>query len=296
MSDGQSVITGATGNEAANAGVIVEHVVQNEARKEQAPIQTDDKSTGSDAGETGDTGEEGKPKEPADGEEKALPKGVQRRIDRAVREKYQAQAKADALEQRLERLEAGQRGQQQNAGKPANNGEPKIADFNDFDEYVTAKARYIAKAELQEGMTAFERRSGEEKAQAAQRQTAEGWNKRVAAVSKEIPDFAEVVSGSDVPMSTVMQQVIVESEHGPKVAHYLATHEEEGQEIANMTPIAAVRALMRIEDKLKSKPTTATPAPISPTGSKSTAGVKALTDSMSQDEFEKRRRAFIKKR
>jgi len=105
-----------------------------------------------------------------------------------------------------------------------------------------------------------------------------------------------VVSESETPLTPTMRQAIMESDAGPKLAYYLASHPDEAEAIAASTPLKAVRALMRIEDSFSVKQTTSTPAPISPTGSRSTTAVKSLTDPMSQNEFEKRRRAFLAKR
>jgi len=185
------------------------------------------------------------------------------------------------LEERLAKAEPA---------RPTDPGMPTIDKFDNFDEYVTAKAEYIASQTLSK----HEERQAAEKAKAAQEQTVEGWNKRVAAA--DIPDFHDVVAASDVPMTSIMQQAIMESENGPKLAYHLATNPADAERIAGMTPIGAVRALTLIEEGLK-KPVAVSKAtpPITPVGSKATS-IKSLLDVKDYDEFSKRRAAQIAKR
>lgn len=175
------------------------------------------------------------------------------------------------------------------SGKDA---EPQLKDFENFDEYVTAKARFIAAAEIKATLARNGEATEAERAQAAQRHSAESWNKQLMEFVKEVPDFHDIVDGSQAPISMAMKQAIDESSNSPKLVHYLATHLEEAEKIAAMTPIGAVRALTLIEEGFK-KPVAVTKAapPITPTGSRSTA-VKSLLDITTQAEFEKRRREF----
>jgi hypothetical protein len=114
--------------------------------------------------------------------------------------------------------------------------------------------------------------------------------------SADIPDFHDVLAASDVPMTSIMQQAIMESENGPRLAYHLATNPADAERIAGMTPIGAVRALTLIEEGLK-KPVAVSKAtpPITPVGSKATS-IKSLLDVKDYDEFSKRRAAQIAKR
>lgn len=225
--------------------------------------------------------------------EEALPKGVQRRIDRAVRQKYEAEARAKMLEERLSAVESrqAQQPQQQMA-----QGEPRLEDFDNFDAYIAAKAEFVADRKIQQTLAEREKRQEAERAQTARQQTVAGWNKRVAAAEGDLPDFHDVVSSSDVRMTPPMAGAIMESEHGPKLAYYLATHPDEADAISDMSPVAAVRALTRIEDKLISQPAqvTKTPPPTSPVGVKAKA-TKDPAD-MSFEEFSKWRTAQVGRR
>lgn len=213
---------------------------------------------------------------------------MQKRIDRAVRQKYEAEARTKMLEERLTAMESRQY-QAPPQQRQQDDSEPTIDKFDNFDQYVAAKAEYIASRTINKTLT---EREAQQKAayEAAERtKTADSWTKRIAAATVEMPDFEEVLASSDVPMTNSMQQAIMESEHGTKLAYYLATHPDEATDIAGMSPIGAIRTLGRIEERLATaKPvvkTTNAPAPITPIGSRAT--VSKDPGKMSDAEYEK---------
>jgi len=231
------------------------------------------------------------PPEPEKPKEPEVPKGVQKRIDRAVREKYEAQARAKMLEERLAALE--QRAEPRQA--PISNSEPTIDKFDNFDEYVAAKAEFIAKRQIESTLSEREKSQMAAKEAAARQQSVDSWTKRVSAATADLPDFEDVIASSDVPMTDVMQQSIMESDIGPKVAYYLATHPDEALKIAQLPPIRAVAALGRLEERLETakpatKPTQA-PPPVQPVGSRATASKDP--GKMSDAEYAKWRKAKV---
>lgn len=229
---------------------------------------------------------EDKPKEPD------VPKGVQKRIDRAVRAKYEAEARAKVLEERLAALEQRQYAQptQQSSIKDS---EPTIDKFDSFDEYVAAKAAYIAKQQIESTLTEREKRESAAREATERQKTVESWEKRVAQATAEMPDFEDVIASSEVPMTGPMQQVIMESDIGPKLAYHLANNPDEATKIAQMSPIRAIAALGRLEERLVSeKPgvkSTSTPPPIQTVGNR--AGVKKDPGKMSDAEYAKWRKS-----
>lgn len=215
---------------------------------------------------------------------------------RLARERANAQRELQSEREQRIRLEE-RLNQHAPAQTPAGDAEPNLKDYTDFGKYTEAMARYVTKQEMKGALAERETAAKTERANAAQAATAADWNKKVSASLKDMPDFNEVMAeASDVPMPPHMQQAIMESDEGPRLAYYLAQHPEDAFRIAAMTPNGAVRALTLIEVGFQKKPVTATPAPITPIGSRPTAGPKALTSPMSQSEFERRRRAFIAKR
>ncbi len=227
--------------------------------------------------------------EPPKPEEPPIPKGVQKRIDRAVRQKYEAEARAKALEEELGRIRA--QVPQAPARQPADT-EPTIDQFDNLDAFVAAKAKWIAQSQIEHTLTEREKREAAERAAAEHQKTVESWVRRSAEVASEIPDFEEVVGASDLLVTPAMHSAIMESELGPKVAYHLATHPEEAESIARMSPAGTLRAIGRLEERLASaKPavkTTEAPPPLKPVGNRAT--VTKDPGKMSDAEYEKWRR------
>lgn len=218
-----------------------------------------------------------------------LDRQIERRIarERAKHERETAELRQIAL----------QRERQQEPQRQAPQGEPKLEDFDNFDTYIAAKAEFIADKKINQTLTEREQRQAEERAQTARLRTVDSWNKRIATAEAEMPDFRDVIGNADVPMSAPMQQAIMESDAGPKLAYYLATHPDEAADIAEMSPVATVRALTRIEDKLLAQPVARksnVPPPVEP------VGVKAKADkdpsSMTDKEFAEWRKRQIAQR
>jgi hypothetical protein len=219
-----------------------------------------------------------------------VPKGVQKRIDRAVRQKYEAEARTRVLEERVAAMEARQVG---GPTRPAEPSEPTIDHFDNFDEYVAAKASYIAKQQIESTLTAREQAQAAERAAHSQREVAESWGRKLEQATVEMPDFEEVLGATDLPMTPVMRQAIMESDVGPKLAYYLATHPAEAVQIASMQGTGAVRTLGRIEERLEAaRPTakaTNAPAPVVPVGARAT--VRKDPGKMSDAEYAKWRKS-----
>lgn len=216
-----------------------------------------------------------------------LEKQIGKRLARE-QTKYQRELQAE----REARIRLEERLAQHKPEEKKADGEPQLTDYDDFQKYSRDLAKWVAKQELESTLSERDKKQKEEKAHATQQQMADGWNKKVQAALKDMPDYVEVVSGTEAPMSQAMQQAIMESDQGPKLAYHLATHPDEAAQIAAMTPFQAVRALTLIEAGFKAKSVTQTPAPETPIGSRQTSGVKSLVDIKSQAEFEKRRREF----
>lgn len=222
--------------------------------------------------------------------EEPIPKGVQKRIDRAVRQKYEAEARANELERRVQQFEQQQRQPAQQKAE----GEPRIEHFENIEDYVSAKAAFVADQRIQHTLTTRERAEAENRAQAAQRQSADNWNKRVQLATAELPDFEDVVASSDIRFNEPsVLLAIQESNIGPKIAYYLASNPDEADEIAQMRGSSAIRAIGRIEAKLElgKASITKAPPPIEPTGTKAKA-VKSPSD-MSDSEFDSWRKRHI---
>jgi hypothetical protein len=110
-----------------------------------------------------------------------------------------------------------------------------------------------------------------------------------------MPDFEDVLSSSEVPMTGPMQQAIMESDIGPRLAYHLASNPEEAVKIAEMSPMGAIRALGRLEERLASQKTeiktTNAPPPIKTVGTRAT--VTKDPGKMSDAEYAKWRKSTV---
>ena len=228
---------------------------------------------------------------PANVEAKPAPTAeeLQKKFDRDAamqRRKYERQLQAE----REERIRLEERLSAVNPKIDTQEQIPTIDKFDNIDDYVDAKAERKFKQMLFQ----LKKQQQEAEQRTMLEQLAVSWNKKIAAA--DLPDFHEVTEGLERRITPAMQQAIVESDNGPKLAYHLATHPEDAERIARMTPIGAVRALTLIEEGL-TKPVAVSQAtpPIKPVGSKSTS-IKSLLDVKDYDEFTKRRAAQIAKR
>lgn len=233
--------------------------------------------------------------EPAKPKDEPIPKGVQRRIDRAVRQKYEAEARANELERRIRQIES--QAQPVTRQQQGSEGEPRLDQFEDIESYVSAKAAWVADQRINSTLTAREKAEAEARQQATQRTVAETWQKRIAQATAELPDYDDVVGSSDIVFTDAATiAAIQESDIGPQIAYYLASNPDEADEIAQLSGTAAIRAIGRLEAKIEGKTVSVTkaPPPIKPVGQK--AKVTKSPTEMSADEFAAWRKRHIARR
>lgn len=217
----------------------------------------------------------------------------QRRLDRQKTARIQAETRADIAERRVAELEA------QSKPQPAS-GEPKREDFpDDYEAYLRAVARHDARQETAATLKAErEARQGKEKqgTEAARNEKlAKDWTEREKTFQSATKDYEETVMPFvDDELQSFSQQArmaIVESEVGPNLLHHLATHLEEAERIAGLSPNRQIAELGKLEEKISAPPkkTTSAPAPITPVNGGKTAS-KDISK-MSQEEYEQHRKS-----
>ena len=109
-------------------------------------------------------------------------------------------------------------------------------------------------------------------------------------------DFDEVVG--ELKPTSPWSNALMRSENGEDIAYYLGKDKaKEGRRIAALDPVSQILEIGRISAKLELQPQerktpSEAPAPIKPVGGSNAPSSKKLTD-MTQDEFEKKRRAQI---
>lgn len=124
---------------------------------------------------------------------------------------------------------------------------------------------------------------------------------REKAFAESVKDYQSVAYDENVKISAPMAEEIRDSELGPEMAYYLGKHPEEASRIAQLSGRAAIREMVKLEDRLqaeKQKPVKkVSKAPPPPSGIKgSEPGFKVSTtdpesDKMSDEEWFKREEA-----
>ena len=134
---------------------------------------------------------------------------------------------------------------------------PQRAAFASDQEYMDARDAYLIK----------KTRAEDRKEQAALAAKAEAeravrsYGERLAEVKKEVPDFdARIEAAKDLPIPQHIQEAMLESAVGPKIALYFADHRDEHARIVGLRPAAALRELGKVEAMLETAAAPATPA------------------------------------
>lgn len=210
-----------------------------------------------------------KPDEPKPETEEQRKSKFQRRIERKNADLAAERMRSQMLQERLERLEAQARPQQQ---KDA--GAPTLDQFEDFESYMSARVAYEAEKVVETRLGKVQQQEAARKAQEAQSRVLTSWQDKQTAAAEKYADFDEVVSESDAPVTPSMSQAIVESDLGADIAYYLAQHPDDAKAIAQLSPIRQIAAIGKLEavvSAVPAKKVTEAPAPITPTGSKAKA-------------------------
>jgi hypothetical protein len=233
---------------------------------------------------------EAKPEEPETPEQAAKRQGrrFERKLDKAYRQRAEAQARAEFLQQELEKVK------QTPAAAKAAEGEPTLAQFDyDPEKYAAAKADYAKTQAVKE----FESKQKQQSAHAEHAKLISSWEEKVAKAEDKFDDFHEVVG--DLQPNTPFVAAIMHADNGPDVAHYLGKHASEAESIAKLPPLQQVFEIGKLAAKLSATPVqpkapSKAPAPIAPLTGTTPATSASLDDtSMSDEAWMKMRRKQV---
>jgi hypothetical protein len=250
--------------------------------------------------------------EPEDPAAEASPKpakGVQKRIDELVRQREDAERRADAERQEKLRLlalvEKGPKPEPKS--EPEEDPEPQrptreaFADATAYEEalanYADQKASWSAKRAVKEALAEQEQKVEQRQRDEAQKAAIEAYTTRVQKASEKYPDYKQVAESPDVSVSIPMAHAIMHSEHGPEIAYHLGKNPEEAKRISALQPALQLVELGLLVAKLTTpapkeetpspqpvKPVSAAPKPIKPLGPSSEKPNKDPSE-MSMDEY-----------
>lgn len=218
--------------------------------------------------------------------------GVQKRIDELTRERYEAQRQAERWKQEAER-----RTPQAQRAEPT--PPPKLDDFKDVDSYLAARdtwvldqaeARITQKTQEQSQQQQAEHQHHQQAIERQQR--VERFTAQEADAATRYQDYQQAVASPHLQQAISTRPDILESvldsEHGPDIAYFLAKNPAKLQTLTSLTPLAAVREIGRIEQMFlggpKNQPTNA-PDPVRTVGSKAEAARNP--ENMSMAEYRK---------
>lgn len=177
----------------------------------------------------------------------------QKRVNELTRQRYEAQREAQRLQAEMAEL----RQQVARLTQP-----PPPDPSQDFPAYV----RHLASEEARSLVEAQQGQWQQHQEQQRFQTIAQQYATREAEYVASHPDYPEAVEAfvSVVGENPQLAEVLMTSDHGPAVAHYLGSHLDEAASIAAMPPHLAAAAVARIEARVtpKPKPATSTPAPV----------------------------------
>lgn len=257
-----------------------------EAAEETPPAESaEDSETPGDDSEQEEETPEGQPKRKG---------GYQRRIDKLTRRNAELAARLEALEQ-----PSGKTSETQQPAANTAEGKPQTKDFSTWEEYTEALTAWTID-QRENG-----RKAEEAKAVRAQQAKAvqQAWGEQVAKGEEAYEDFDDIVVQSKLPVSSTVQQAILESDHGAHLAYWLGTHADELGRINKLSPLAAMRELLKIETQFHTAATpkpankvTKAPPPARPVGG-SAKPVKSIDDpDLPYEEYEKLRNKQLARR
>lgn len=200
---------------------------------------------------------------------------MQRRVDRVTAARYQAEARAQQLEEQLARY--------QQQAQPEE-GERQSIDPARMDEIVSQKAREIARVEqvAERSNKAFE---------SGVKSFGEAFKASVAAV---IDEAGPLIDPKGLPTS--LGEAILDSDEPAKLLHYLGQNPDAAESLRGLTAAQLGRRIERIEASMKQPGTTPSKAPKPLEPIKGRGEVSKDPTEMSDKEFAAWRKAQIAKR
>ena len=217
-----------------------------------------------------------------------------RRAQRRERQKRFARQQAEELRQLREKvaaLETGKTDTSQSA--ESEDAPPKEEDFDDYSEYVAAKAEYNAEKRIRAELAAQK----EQDQQTAEENRLNGllatFEERVEAVRDKFEDYDEVVFDSSLQLRPEVGRVLLEMERGPELAYEIASDPKVQARLSSLSETGVAIELGKMEAALtlpKARKATKAPDPVKPLKGKSSAPEKSVEE-MSADEYRAAREA-----
>jgi hypothetical protein len=215
-------------------------------------------------------------------EPKKRRKTAKDRIDKVVWEREEARKEAALLRQELDAMKQGTpeaKPQQQPiaAPGPSADAEPKEKEYQEYGEFVAAKARWAARQEVMEAMKIAQSQQQEAQNKAVYEDRAAAFAAKMqegvasdpefmAKVPSEILNLRPAMSlqqGEEPTGATAIADVLMDSDQPHILMEYLSSHEDDFRRISALHPMLAMREIGKLEVGLVAAPNGPAPVPVS---------------------------------
>jgi hypothetical protein len=167
------------------------------------------------------------------------PRGVQKKLDKLTRQKYEADARAEYWEQ-----QAKAKAETPTPKPESAEGKPTLAQFNyDQEQYLEALSDWRIEAKLAEA----EKRKAESEKEKTEHERLATYRQRLSEFVVDHPDYEQVAIFNPINYSPTMLEFVKDSKVGPQIGYYLGQHLEEAKEIEAMPAYRQAIALDRLE-------------------------------------------------
>lgn len=203
---------------------------------------------------------------------------IQSRFNELTRDKHaersareRAEREADELRRQIDALKGAVKPV---AGDGGAAQRPQRGDFDSYEEFVRADARWEAKEVVRQEREQERREREAERQRGEQVRTkqevAEAIQRSAAKVREQVKDFDDVISELDFEAPPAMERAIAKCDNPAAILYVLGKQPNQARLIANMDPIDQVRAIAQIEHALRSASSQVSkaPPPGKPAGSK----------------------------
>lgn len=233
-----------------------------EPASSEAPA-TDDKTLGDDKPEDTPAGTDAAAKtEKAEKQDR-----VQKRIDKVIKEREGEKRKNEALQRRVDELEAKKASPEKSESK-----EPVQENFESYDDYLDALDVYEQNVDAEESKPKGDESKAEVKDNSDEQPTDLSDSQKTAmAIIRETveaaekpDDFEDVALNPEVPITGDMLEALAECEDPAKVMYHLGQNKDLAADIAGKSQAAQMRAIANLDmtvDVKPAKPTKLTNAP-----------------------------------
>jgi hypothetical protein len=251
---------------------------------QQGPETADEAATEPEVTSTGEEEQPDAEAEPDDEDRER--KGLMEAMRAERRKRQEAERERSELQQLIEKLREQP---QQQPSKPVG-GEPKLEDFDDYEQYQRALIRHEAQGLAQQ-----------QAMQQHRQQVFSQFQQRVESAKGRPEDYVDTIAAvftdQNLPISEPMAEVILQSDAGPDIAYYLKSNPTEMQRIASKPWAMQAKELGRLEERLAAGAVTVSraPKPVTPVGGAAASGA-VDPEKLSMDDWVKWRRQQLSSR